>query len=191
MLSVSLCVKNTAARKVGLSPRIACSGDLVPSYFRLDLNADSAEDVALATNNPYHHNYAGRNQMHRKTRTAVPGLSARLSPVPRDFQCSTPTMETPMADTVIRISAVGTRGNAAGKTFEAKPDASGRFVLNRKKPSGSTTPTNLAVNKVFAASLTEAAELLATDDYLINLVASDGTRALRELKKVRIESVDV
>ena len=88
-----------------------------------------------------------------------------------------------MTSTVIRISAVGSRGSVLGKIFEAKPDSSGRYVLNRKKPSGS----NPATNMVFAASLTEAARLLETDEYLINLVGPGGTRALRELKKVRIE----
>jgi hypothetical protein len=95
-----------------------------------------------------------------------------------------------VVETVISITAIGTSGDAQGKKFVAKPDSSGRFVLNRKKPSGSAKSTNMATNKVFAANLTEAAQLLRTDDYLINLVASDGTRALRELKKVRIESVD-
>jgi hypothetical protein len=90
--------------------------------------------------------------------------------------------------TVISISAIGTSGDAKGKLFVAKPDSSGRYVLNLKKPSNSVDPTNKAANKVFAASLTEAAQLLATDDYLINLVSSDGKRGLREFKKVRIES---
>ena len=93
-----------------------------------------------------------------------------------------------MTETVINISAIGTRGDARGKVFVAKPDSSGRYVLNHKKASSSTHPTNKAVNKVFATSLTEAARLLETDDYLINLVSSDGKRALREFKKVRIES---
>lgn len=92
-----------------------------------------------------------------------------------------------MSQSVIKISAVGTRGDAKGKLFVAKTDSSGRYVLNRKKPSGSPDPTNKAVNKVYAANLSEAARLLKTNDYLIHLVASDGTRALREFKKVRIE----
>ena len=92
-----------------------------------------------------------------------------------------------MTSTVIRISAVGSRGSVLGKIFEAKPDSSGRYVLNRKKPSGSNPATNMAASKVFAASLAEAARLLETDEYLINLVGPGGTRALRDLKKVRIE----
>lgn len=92
-----------------------------------------------------------------------------------------------MTATVIGISAIGTRGDAKGKLFLAKPDSSDRYVLNCKRPSSSSNPTNMAVNKVFVASLAEAAQLLATDDYLIHLVSPDGKRALRELKKVRIE----
>ena len=88
---------------------------------------------------------------------------------------------------VIRISATGTSGSALGKIFEAKPDSLGRYVLNRKKPTGSTITTNMAASKVFAADLTEAAKLLETDEYLINLVGPEGKRALREFKKVRIE----
>lgn len=92
-----------------------------------------------------------------------------------------------MTGKIIRISAIGTGGSVLGKTFEAKPDSSGRYVLNRKKPTGSTPATNMAASKVFAADLTEAAKLLETDEYLINLVGPGGKRALRELKKVRIE----
>ena len=89
---------------------------------------------------------------------------------------------------VISISSVGTRGDAKGKVFVAKPDSSGRYVLNRKKPSSSSSPTNNAINKKYADSLDEAADLLRTNDYLINLVSPDGKRALRELKTVRIET---
>lgn len=89
--------------------------------------------------------------------------------------------------TVIRISACGTLGDAKGKLFTACKDSSGRYVLNRKKPSGSTNPTNKAINKVYVSTLCEAADLLATDDYLINLVSDDGKRALREFRKVRVD----
>lgn len=92
-----------------------------------------------------------------------------------------------MSEPVAKISAVGTRGDAKGKSFVAKPDPSGRYVLNRKTSSGSKEPTNKAVNKVYVENLTDAARLLATNDYLINLVAADGTRALRQFKMVRIE----
>ena len=89
---------------------------------------------------------------------------------------------------VIRISAVGTRGDAKGKLFAAKPDSLGRYVLNRKTSSpGQGNTTNRAKSKVFAASLTEAAELLSSNQFLINLVSEDGKRALREFKKVRVE----
>ncbi|RAI69302.1 hypothetical protein DOZ80_14215 [Pseudomonas fluorescens] len=93
-----------------------------------------------------------------------------------------------MSQTVIQISAVGTEGLALGKLFIAKTDTSGRYVLNRKKSASTTNaPTNMAVNKIYASDLDEAAKLLKTGDYLINLVAADGRRALRALKSVQIE----
>jgi hypothetical protein len=92
-----------------------------------------------------------------------------------------------MQKEVIRISAIGSRGDAKGKIFIAKEDSSGKYVLNRKRSSSSTNPTNKAVNKVYVNSLTEAASLLATGDYLINLVDEHGVRALRALNKVKIE----
>ena len=92
-----------------------------------------------------------------------------------------------MSNQVIRISAKGTAGDAKGKLFEAKPDSMGRYVLNKKSPSSTGAPTNMAVNKVYVANLDEAAKLLATDDYLINLVSRDGSRALREFSTVKID----
>lgn len=88
--------------------------------------------------------------------------------------------------TVTKISAYGTRG-LENVRFVAKPDRSGRYVLNKKRSSPSANTTNKAVNKVYVDSLDEAAELLRTGDYLINLVAPDGSRALRQLAKVRID----
>lgn len=89
---------------------------------------------------------------------------------------------------VTSISAVGTRGEAKGQVFTAKPDSDGKFVLNKKKSSPANgNSTNRAVNKHYVATLTEVAELLATNEYLINLVAPDGKRALREYHKVKIE----
>ena len=93
-----------------------------------------------------------------------------------------------MTRKIIRISAIGTSGKVLGKAFEAKPDSSGRYVLNRKKPSGKNPATNMAASKVFAADLAEAVKLLETNEYLINLVGPNGQRALRELKNVRIET---
>lgn len=90
---------------------------------------------------------------------------------------------------VQKISAVGTSGDAKGVEFVATPDKQGRYVLNKKKPSTSENPTNKAVNKVYVESLTEAANLLATDDYLINMtgrVNSKNTRGLRKFKSVTI-----
>ncbi|WP_164271323.1 hypothetical protein [Stenotrophomonas sp. B1-1] len=94
-----------------------------------------------------------------------------------------------MTGIVVSIIAIGTRGEAAGKAFIAKPDSCGRYVLNRKRASSSDSPTNNAVNKVFATSLDQAADLLATNDYLINLVSADGKRALRQYSMVRIQRV--
>lgn len=92
-----------------------------------------------------------------------------------------------MSGKVFEISAVGTRGSAAGKKFTAVPDRSGRFVLNRKTSSSVGNKTNLAANKVYADTLDDAAQLLRTGDYLINLVGPGGSRALRELAKVKIQ----
>ena len=94
-----------------------------------------------------------------------------------------------MNGTVVGITAIGTRGKAEGKIFSAKKDSSGRYVLNRKKPSSSGSPTNKAVNKVYVSSLNQAADLLATNDYLINLVSTDGKRALRQYAKVKIKRI--
>ena len=91
---------------------------------------------------------------------------------------------------VTKITAIGTSGKAKGHEFIATPDSKGRYVLNRKvsKPSEGNK-TNNAVNKVYTKTLTEAANLLATDDYLINLTSrfdSKTTRALRAFTKVVI-----
>ena len=88
---------------------------------------------------------------------------------------------------VTSISATGTTGEAAGKQFFAKPNRSGLYVLNKKTSAKSANPTNKAVNKIYAKDLTEAANLLATDLYHINLVSPEGKRALPEFCKVRIE----
>ncbi len=93
---------------------------------------------------------------------------------------------------VQKITATGTRGAAKGVVFTATPDKQGRYVLNKKKPSDSEDPTNKAVNKVYVKSLTEAANLLATDDYLINMtgrVSSETRRGLREFKQVVIHGI--
>lgn len=88
---------------------------------------------------------------------------------------------------VIKISAWGTRGQAKNYEFIAKLDTSGCYVLNKKTTSPSQgNLTNRGTSKVLVSSLTEAANLLSTDEYLINLVASNGKRALREYKKVTI-----
>ena len=63
------------------------------------------------------------------------------------------------------------------------------IVLNRKNsaPAGGS-PTNFAINKVIVSTLDEAAKLLATDEFLIHLVSDENRRALREYKKVKIET---
>ena len=93
---------------------------------------------------------------------------------------------------VIRIWANGTRGKAAGELFEARPDRSGKYVLNRKKataPSGE--PTNRAVNKVYVDTLDEAWRLMNTEEYLINLVSGAGVRALRKLSAINVDYAPV
>lgn len=88
---------------------------------------------------------------------------------------------------VKRIYAIG-KVKGEPTLFIAKHDRSGRYVLNRKKSSpinGNTT--NRAENKVYVATLREAAELLETGEYLINLVTDHGIRALRSHKAVVIE----
>jgi len=90
---------------------------------------------------------------------------------------------------VQKISAIGTRGNAKNVEFVAKPDRSGRYVLNKKSSSPvAGNNTNKSSNKVYAGTLSEAAAMLATNDYLINLVSPDGKRALRMFSKVCIVS---
>lgn len=93
-----------------------------------------------------------------------------------------------MKTEIIKISAIGTRGKVKGQVFTAKPDSKGKFVLNKKVSNvtdGNTT--NKAQNKVYVDTLSEAAELLESNEYLINLTTEGGVRALREYKKVCIE----
>jgi hypothetical protein len=87
---------------------------------------------------------------------------------------------------ITEIYAIGTRGDAAGKKFIAKRDKNGKFVLNKKKASTSSSSTNMAVNKVHVDTLNEAFELLTSEQYLINLICSSGSRALRRLNAVKI-----
>jgi len=88
---------------------------------------------------------------------------------------------------VTKISALGTRGEAKDVEFIAKPDGSGRYVLNRKSASPTAgNKTNKAENKVYVDTLSEAATKLATNEYLINLVPPSGKRALRMFSKVAI-----
>ena len=56
--------------------------------------------------------------------------------------------------TIKAITAFGTRG-LEDVLFIAKPDRTGRYVLNKKQPSNAKHPTNKAVNKVYARVLGE------------------------------------
>ena len=62
---------------------------------------------------------------------------------------------------VLSITAVGTRGDAKGKLFVAKPDSRGRYVLNKKRSSTTPSPTNHAVNKVYVDTLDEVVDYLS------------------------------
>jgi hypothetical protein len=73
---------------------------------------------------------------------------------------------------ITKISAIGTRGKAAGVEFVAKQDRNGKYVLNRKVPSTSATNTNYSANKVYMDTLEQAWNLLRKDGHLINLVGS-------------------
>lgn len=95
-----------------------------------------------------------------------------------------------MFENVNKISAIGTRGAVKGSEFKAIKDKNGKYVLNRKTSTpekGNTT--NKAINKIYVDTLTEAANLLSSNEYLINLVADSGVRSLREFKKVTIDAV--
>lgn len=86
-----------------------------------------------------------------------------------------------------RIYAIG-KVKGEPTLFTAQHDCSGRYVLNRKKSSPTAgNTTNRAENKVYAATLREAAELLESGEFLINLVTDKGIRALRSYKSVTID----
>lgn len=92
-----------------------------------------------------------------------------------------------MAKLIKNLYAVGTRGLAKGKKFEAKRNKNGKFVLNIKKGCGGFDSTNKAVNKVEVDTLDEAYLLLKENEHLINLTDDSGKRALREFRKVLVE----
>jgi len=128
-----------------------------------------------------------------KQQLAIEALSERILKSEHiqtclDHKTSLENGESKILEKVLKITAIGTRGDAKGKVFSAKIDSRGRYVLNEKTVSPTEgNRTNLAANKIYVTDLDEAANLLKTDDYLINLVSADGKRALRELKKVNIE----
>jgi|GEM_PF-1787945 len=88
-----------------------------------------------------------------------------------------------------RIYAIG-KVKGEPTLFTAKHDRSGRYVLNRKNSSPTAgNTTNRAENKVYAATLREAAELLESGEFLINVVTENGVRALRSYRSVVVERV--
>jgi hypothetical protein len=89
---------------------------------------------------------------------------------------------------ITKISAIGTRGRAAGLEFVAKQDRNGKYVLSRKAPSTSATMTNYSVNKVYVDTLDQAWNLLQKDGHLINLIGPTG-RALRNVRSVKTEHI--
>ena len=89
---------------------------------------------------------------------------------------------------ITKISAIGTRGRAAGLEFVAKQNRNGKYVLNRKVPSTSATMTNYSVNKVYVDTLNQAWDLLQKDGHLINLIGPTG-RVLRNVRSVKTEYV--
>ena len=87
-----------------------------------------------------------------------------------------------------RLYAVGTKGKAKDKIFEAKRNSLEKFVLNIKKTADVENPTDKAVSKVFVDTLDEAYALLSQDNgHLLNLTSQDGQRALYEFSKVKVE----
>lgn len=88
-----------------------------------------------------------------------------------------------------KIFAVGTSGKAEGVKFSAIHDSNGKYVLNKKVPSSSTTKTNFACNKVFVDTLDDAWALMADDNYLINLKSTHNGRALRKKSALKLEFV--
>lgn len=83
------------------------------------------------------------------------------------------------------IWAMGTSGAVEGLTFYAKPNRSGKYVLNKKAVAGAKHATNKLQQKVYVDSLCEAWELLQHDKHLINLTGPSGERALRQKSAVQ------
>ncbi len=118
----------------------------------------------------------------KKIKTAQPAAQMSASPV----AVTGDELAAASHGEVKRIYAVG-KVKGEPTLFTAKHDRYGRYVLNRKKSSptdGNTT--NRAENKVHATTLQEAAELLESGEFLINLVTDKGIRALRSYKSVTI-----
>jgi hypothetical protein len=82
------------------------------------------------------------------------------------------------------IYALGTSGKVKGKKFKARKNNKGFYVLNKKSKEDGINTTNRAKNIVLVETLEDALNLLKTNDYLINLVCDDNTRALREHAKI-------
>ncbi|MBB6055651.1 hypothetical protein [Tolumonas osonensis] len=85
------------------------------------------------------------------------------------------------------IYALGTYGKVKGKKFKARKNSKGFYILNKKAKEDGVNTTNRAKNIVLVETLEDALILLKTNDYLINLVCDDNTRALREYTKVVVD----
>lgn len=117
----------------------------------------------------------------RGSKVPIPPAANPVQPEP---------IEKPFAINEGKIKRIYAIGKVKGQPalFTAKHDRSGRYVLNQKTSSltrGNTT--NRAENKVYVPTLREAAALLESGDYLINMVTGTGVRALRSHKSVTIE----
>lgn len=119
----------------------------------------------------------------KKLETAQPAAQMPAAPV----AVTNDELTTASRGEVKRIYATG-KVKGEPTLFTAMHDRSGRYVLNRKKSSPTAgNTTNRAENKVYAATLKEAAELLESGEFLINLVTDKGIRALRSYKSVTID----
>lgn len=86
-----------------------------------------------------------------------------------------------------RLYTVGTKGKAKDIVFEAKRNASEKFVLNAKKSSDTEKTEDQMDNKVYVDTLEQALELLKQGQHVMKLSSKDGQRALIEFAKIKIE----
>src|SRR5690554_3000930 len=97
----------------------------------------------------------------------------------RDYSPTKPEPEPEQGIAGGKIKRIYAMGKVKGKptVFTARHNNSGKFVLNRKatSPTNGNT-TNRAENKVLVSTLQEAATLLSSGEYLINLATDKGIR---------------